>query len=359
MCTPYTFKRRACWYLRLRVPSDLVGIFPRQIVRTLETRDISSARQKALRAATIAPTAWLQARQMAMKFLGKRISDLTASDLIAAKANLDIEFNSLSDEEKKEISVKIYEIFSAAVTEVDNTKSELSAIEQTIDVFSQVASKAKLDGMREAMTLLSNNQVRQSAPEPDLVEVVAWDSLIEQFHKSNGTSENTIANYKSAFDKFRIVIGSKFISQITKKDIVDYKDFLVNYRESARKERNGYSHGTIKKFIGQIAFFLTWARQNDYITINPADDVSAPKQTKEDKEKSRRDPFSKDDLIKLFSSPIYTGCYSKHRRSKSGHNIYRDEYYYFFLCSLLTGARVDELQNACICSTWLEYGASA
>ena len=259
---------------------------------------------------------------MATMFLGKQISDLTAADLIAAKPNLDIEFNSLSDEDKKEISIRIYDIFSAAVKDVDNTKSELGAIEQAIDVFSQIAAKAKLDGMREAMTLLGSNQVRSAAPEPvpcdtEVKQVFPWEDLIDLFHNSNKTSDTTRANYKTAFDKLKALIGNKPITSISKKDIVNFKDFMSESKESSRKGRDGYSHAMIVKSLGQIRYFLTWARQNDYISINPADDVTAPKQTKQDKEQAKRDPLSKDDLIKLFSSPIYTGCYSSHYRSSN------------------------------------------
>ena len=351
MCTPYTFKRRSCWYLRLRVPSDLADIFPRQIVRTLETRELQIARQRALRAATIAPAAWLEARQMAMRFLGKQISDLTADDVIAAKSQLGIELEKLDAAAKIAIKHRMYELFSAAMIAKDETKSELSAVQETVDIFSQVASKAKLEGMKEAMTLLSAGQINQNRQPEPVVEVIVketvpWDSLIDNFHKTNSTSKGTTANYKSAFDKLRNLIGHKDISAITKKDIVNYVDAFVNHTEIVRNERVGYSRDTIAKSLSQITCFFTWARQNDYITTNPADDVAAPKKSKQDKEQAQRGAFSTEDLVKIFSSPIYTGCFNDYFRTKKGSNIYRDEYYYFFLCSLLTGGRVDELANA-------------
>ena len=353
MCTPYTFKRRAAWYLRLRVPPDLTCIFPSHIVRTLETRELRIARHRALRAATIAPAAWLEARQMAMNFLGKQISDLTADDVIAAKSKLGAELEKLDAEAKKAIKHRMYEIFSSAMIARDDTKSKLSAIQETVDIFAQVAAKAKIEGMREAMTLLGAGQISQiRQPEPivevsSIKEIVAWDSLIDKFHKFNATSEKTIANYKTAFDKLRVVIGSKYINQITKKDIEDYVDYLINYRGNARNGKDSYSRKTIDKTLSQIKLFMTWAHEKDYTTFNPTERVNLPKQSKQERdEEEDREAFTTEDLAKIFSSPIYTGCFSDYYRSRKGSNIYKNEYDYFLLCALLTGGRVDELANA-------------
>ena len=56
-----------------------------------------------------------------------------------------------------------------------------------------------------------------------------------------------------------------------------------------------------------------------------------------------RDPFSKDQLEKIFKSPLYSGSKSKSRRNYKGNYKTKDGLYWIPLVALFTGARMNEI----------------
>ena len=89
--------------------------------------------------------------------------------------------------------------------------------------------------------------------------------------------------------------------------------------------------------------FFNWATDMEgFIKSNPAHKIvlDVPKGKKV---KKPRRPFNPEELAVLFSSPVFTGCLSGHRRYEPGDMVIRDDKFWIPLLGLFTGARLGEL----------------
>jgi hypothetical protein len=53
--------------------------------------------------------------------------------------------------------------------------------------------------------------------------------------------------------------------------------------------------------------------------------------------------WQRGDLVRLFKTPVWTGCKSAHRRSVAGPEIIRDEKFWLPLIAVFSGARQEEI----------------
>jgi len=89
--------------------------------------------------------------------------------------------------------------------------------------------------------------------------------------------------------------------------------------------------------------FFRWAKFDEgLIANNPAEDVKWIIEKTPKGIKSRR-PYTKDELLTLFSCPLFTGCKSKDRRFLEGEHIFKDAKYWIPVLGYYTGARLGEL----------------
>ena len=89
--------------------------------------------------------------------------------------------------------------------------------------------------------------------------------------------------------------------------------------------------------------FFKWAKaEQGYIERNPAEDVRIAVQQKPKGTRSRR-PFNAEELQRLFSSSLFTGCLSVNRRFVPGKVVVKDARYWIPILGFYTGARLGEL----------------
>jgi len=86
----------------------------------------------------------------------------------------------------------------------------------------------------------------------------------------------------------------------------------------------------VNAYIGRVSELFKWAIKNGYAVVNPF--MGTKVKVKKVAEYEQRDPFETDDLIALFSTPIFQGGMIRH-----------PHYYWLPLLGLYTGARIDEL----------------
>lgn len=152
----------------------------------------------------------------------------------------------------------------------------------------------------------------------------------------------------------------KPITAYSEEDIVAYKNALlrtpVNYRKffrgttileaieaNATAGRPTLSLNSINnKRLGNVDSFFEWCRRNKVIPVNPAHEirVAAPKRGKK---KKKRDPFSIEQLNRIFSAPLFTGCRDAWHWKEQGNEIIRNHRYWLPILALWTGARQGEL----------------
>jgi integrase len=150
------------------------------------------------------------------------------------------------------------------------------------------------------------------------------------------------------------------VTSLSRKDMVAFKDKLlklpVNYTKLfksmtaaeaiAANETKGLptlATRTINnKYLTAARSFLAWAKDNELIETNPASKVKAAGARRRGALKDR-DPFSIDELDRIFSAPLFQGCRSQHYVHEPGPVLIRDHRYWLPLLGLWTGARLNEL----------------
>ena len=105
-----------------------------------------------------------------------------------------------------------------------------------------------------------------------------------------------------------------------------------------RLEYRVISTRTFNKYLSALRGFCHWLRANAHIEIDPVADMYLPK----DHEKLERS-YKTAELIKIFASPLYTGCQTSTMRHLPGDVRIRDHRFWMPLIALYTGARMNEI----------------
>ncbi len=153
--------------------------------------------------------------------------------------------------------------------------------------------------------------------------------------------------------------AGRAVSSITKRDVRAWKEALLQFpsRGTMRGEKGSFqeiiarnkqegrptlSARTINKYLSALRQFAQWLETHEYIDANPvSDDMSLSEGDDQDK----RDPFTVEQLQKLFTSPLFTGSKSDDNRELhiAGRVEVRDHRFWLPLLALWTGARLGEL----------------
>lgn len=160
---------------------------------------------------------------------------------------------------------------------------------------------------------------------------------------------------------FKEVAGDKALSQYNKDDARRFKAILLKLPANWKKKPevreltileaadkaaetglHPMSSATLNKALRRVGAFWNWAeahhdgiRTGLFKGLTIKEGVSAREQ---------RDPFSTDQLSRLFNSPLYTGCRSERFCAEPGdHLMHGTARYWLPLLGLYTGARLNEL----------------
>lgn len=106
----------------------------------------------------------------------------------------------------------------------------------------------------------------------------------------------------------------------------------------------GMAPNTINSHLGIVTGFFDWCISRGKLEVgkNPAAGVRV-KDAAETLPENRRATFTTEELEKLFTSPLFTGCKSEARPKLVGEFIIRDWRFWLFPILLYTGARLGEV----------------
>lgn len=135
----------------------------------------------------------------------------------------------------------------------------------------------------------------------------------------------TVHTAELAANRFRELMGDVPIPNITKVNIVEFKDKLA---------LAGHSANTINKTLNYMRIMFNHAISQAWIDIDPAKGIKVSIKKKD--AKSARPPFKESTLNAIFAHPIY----SQGIRPEGGAG---DAAYWLPLLGLFTGARIEEL----------------
>jgi integrase len=103
------------------------------------------------------------------------------------------------------------------------------------------------------------------------------------------------------------------------------------------------SYTTQNKLFNFFMMPLRWAEEEELIAIVPGAKIRIVKPNSEDVVAKKRRPYDDTVLPLIFSSPLFTGCSSKSRRSAAGQYLFKDGKYWVPIVAFYTGMRLSEV----------------
>ena len=159
-----------------------------------------------------------------------------------------------------------------------------------------------------------------------------------------------------------IIEASRPISRITADDVRGVRDLISNLPVHSDKNEKfkgmtimqivqandeinapliGYT--TQNKLFSFFKMPLRWASEEELIDSVPGAKIKIVEPKSDgDVEKSRK-PYDDAVLRLIFSSPLFTGCASKSRRSTLGEYLFKDGFYWVPIVAFYTGMRLSEV----------------
>lgn len=169
------------------------------------------------------------------------------------------------------------------------------------EAFKKICYRVRQAALQALDTLKLRAQGVPVASPPE-VKVVApkekkgIDSLLAPWKLRQKPKDASVREFELAVRRFNEKHPNLAISDIESVHIVEYRDWLTE---------EGLAAATVGKHLNAIKALLGIAVERNLIKQNPASRIRAPKASKEDM--NERETYSRDDLKKLFSSPIYKG----------------------------------------------------
>ena len=192
---------------------------------------------------------------------------------------------------------------------------------------------------------------------PLLSEVLP--GFLDFMSKDEGWRGQTLAQNTTTYRMFEECCGDRPVASYERKDFATFYDLLralprlysksavwkgLSLAEIVTRSKDQACERlmmkTVKRHFSALGRLFAYLKQRgEYLDENPAYGFEFP-----DKRRTRakRSMWEGERLVKLFSSPVWTGCHSKARRSRPGHLILKDDKYWLPLLGLYHGNRLEE-----------------
>lgn len=219
--------------------------------------------------------------------------------------------------------------------------------------------------VREQVAVLPSARRRENSSrlQPDM----KLDALEARWIAARKPTLKAQAATNTAVRYFKNYIGDVGIGEITPNDLFEFRDAVAVLPKSMPRvhrmmdfvdihalyaDRSSVvriSPQSIKKYLGAVQALLGFAFQERFIPANTGAGIKVEGYTK----KSKRRPFTKDELAQVFAAKLFTAPWSDPlSKSKVSDSTLR----WLFLLGLCTGARIEELGQILLADVKSELG---
>ncbi|WNO53161.1 hypothetical protein [Stakelama saccharophila] len=202
----------------------------------------------------------------------------------------------------------------------------------------------------------------------------ACEDCISAYVAEGAWSDDTVKQVRTAITLFDYACGTDgYVEDVSKKDVLEFKSLCreipnrwgrttdeqkrgiiasLERAASLPAEEVGISQITMNKHISWIDTVLQFAASDQGGEHRTADDISwkqarqglgKRKQSQRKRDRDRRANWTHQEIKRLLSAPIWTGCAHLDDRLNPGKEIYHDGWYWLPLMLALYGGRSAEL----------------
>lgn len=229
-------------------------------------------------------------------------------------------------------------------------------------------TEGDFSGKPDHPTLANAIPEPETAPEGETIM-----DLFDRYARENakGITADTLTQARRDVKLFADTIGNIPPAKITGRHIGDWKDLLMQYpvkaaeiaafrglsmRQIIKKnetvKKPTISDRTVNRYLSAVGAFCDWLVTRRYLERNPVIGLHQSI----DKTKRSTFPFTADQMNKLFSSPLFTGCQNDDDWHKPGNHMIRDHRYWIPLVMLFSGARPGEIAQLAVADVRQEHG---
>lgn len=226
-------------------------------------------------------------------------------------------------------------------------------------------------GDRVVRAALQSRAGSAHAPLSDTLDVQGLAAVMDSFLEEVGPALQikTKLDYMHTFQLARDLFGATAdIRSVTIKDAREFKRLLLKYPSNATKKYPGHDfraaveHGSrdnaptlsaksINKKLSNLNSLFSWAKDNGHLHENPFARLAVPDQVSA---KSKRDPFSSDQIAAIFSNGVFRPAVSP--------AVIHDpcsreaEEYWVTLIGYYTGMRLGEIAQLVVADVRQQHG---
>lgn len=204
---------------------------------------------------------------------------------------------------------------------------ELSMTEQAMRDLLRERDEA-LAQVKEQLAAKERARLSEALPpaigEPAMGAILLDTDIVDGWAAERKPVQKGLDTYRRVAQRFYKLVGKKSVNQITRRDVLDFKDRLI---------AEGQSAANTLMLLQRLRTLLQWAADNDHIDGNPAAGVRV---VDTEKGQNRRREFDLGSLNRIFASPVF----AEGLRPRGGKG---EAAYWLPLLALFTGARLEEL----------------